>query len=170
MSEKSFIRPLKLPGRRFVLTKNKILEAQKHTKSNMAAAKWLDVSYNTYKKWAKYYNVFEQHLNPAGFGIKKGWATYKVSIDTIISGKRDMPKNYNLNTFKKRLINEGYMQEECTSCKWNEGRITDGHVPLRIDFIDNNSKNKALDNMRLLCPNCYFVHNGFFHNSRKFVK
>ena len=34
MSEKSFIRPLKLPGRRFVLTKNKILEAQKHTKSN----------------------------------------------------------------------------------------------------------------------------------------
>ena len=45
-------RPLHIPGRRFVLTKNKILEAQKHTKSNMAAARWLGVNYNTYKKWA----------------------------------------------------------------------------------------------------------------------
>ena len=166
----SIQKPINIPGRRKVITKNMILESQKHTKSNMAAAKWLDVSYNTYKKWAKYYNVFEQHLNPAGFGIKKGWASYKVSIDDIISGKRDVPKNYNINTFKKRLINEGYMQEECTSCNWNEGRITDGHVPLRVDFIDNDSKNKALDNMRLLCPNCYYIYNGFFYSSRRFGK
>ena len=170
MSEKSFIRPLKLPGRRFVLTKNKILEAQKHTKSNMAAAKWLDVSYNTYKKWAKYYKIFEQHLNQSGIGVKKGWATYKIPIDDIISGKRDVPKNYNLSTFKNRLIDEGYIKAECTSCGWNEGRITDGHIPLRIDFIDDNSKNKSLENMRLLCPNCYYVYNGFFYSSKRFGK
>ena len=163
-------KPLNIPGRRKVITKNMILESQKYTKSNMEAARWIGVSYNTYRKWAKYYNVFEQHLNQAGFGVKKGWATYKISIDDIISGKRDVPKNYNLNTFKKRIINEGYMQEECTSCKWNDGRITDGHVPLRIDFIDNNSKNKVLDNMRLLCPNCYYIYNGFFYSSRRFGK
>ena len=37
-----------------------ILEAQKHTKSNMAAARWMGVCYTTYRKWAKYYKVFEQ--------------------------------------------------------------------------------------------------------------
>ena len=163
-------RPLHIPGRRFVLTKSMIEEAQTHTKSNMEASRWLKVSYNTYKKWAKYYNIFEQHLNQSGVGVKKGWATYKISIDDIISGKRDVPKNYNINTFKKRLIDEGYMKEECMSCSWNEGRITDGHVPLRVDFIDDNSKNKSLENMRLLCPNCYYVYNGFFYSSGRFGK
>ena len=56
-------RPISIPGRRKVITKNMILESQKHTKSNMEAARWIGVSYNTYRKWAKYYNVFEQHLN-----------------------------------------------------------------------------------------------------------
>ena len=37
--------------------------------------------------------------------------------------------------------------------------------------IDNFiSSNKSLDNMRLLCANCYFVYNGSFPNSRKFIK
>ena len=45
-------RPLNIPGRRKVITKNMILEAQKHTKSNMAAAKWMGICYTTYRKWA----------------------------------------------------------------------------------------------------------------------
>ena len=168
MSDKSFIRPIRIPGKRFVVTKNKLLEAQKHTKSNMAAAKWLGVSYNTYKRWAKYYNVFEQHLNQSGVGVRKGWATFRIPIDEILNGTRKC--NYTLPTFKKRLIEEGCMKEECYECGWNEGRVTDGKIPLTIDFIDGKSDNKSLDNMRLLCPNCYFIFNGFFHNSRSFVK
>ena len=81
-------RPIRIPGRRFVLTKNKILESQKHTKSNMEAARWLSVSYNTYKKWAKYYGVFDQHLNQIGVGVKKGWAVSTISVEDIISGKK----------------------------------------------------------------------------------
>ena len=98
MSDRSFIRPIRIPGKRFVLTKNMIEEAQNHSKSNMEAARWLKVSYNTYKKWAKYYNVFEQHLNQSGVGIKKGWGSYKISLDDILSGSKKMPSNY----FKKR--------------------------------------------------------------------
>ena len=88
MSDRSFIRPIRIPGKRFVLTKNMIEESQKHSKSNMEAARWLKVSYNTYKKWAKYYNLFEQHLNQAGFGVKKGWATYKINLEDIFDGTR----------------------------------------------------------------------------------
>ena len=170
MSDRSFIRPIRIPGKRFVLTKNMIEESQKHTKSNMEAARWLKVSYNTYRKWAKYYNVFEQHLNPTGVGVKKGWAYYKVNLDDILSGKRKMPSNYSLVTLKKRLVEEGYVQEECSSCSWNEGRVTDGKIPLTLDFIEGSSENKSLENMRLLCPNCFFVYNGYFYSSKKFVK
>ena len=170
MSDRSFIRPIRIPGKRFVLTKGMIEESQKHTKSNMEAARWLGVSYNTYRKWAKYYDVFEQHLNPQGFGVKKGWAYYKINLDDILSGKRKMPTNYSLVTLKKRLVAEGYMQEECISCGWNEGRVSDGKIPLTLDFIDGSSDNKSLENMRLLCPNCFFVYNGYFYSSKKFVK
>ena len=84
MSSQPVLRPVKIPGKRFVLTKGMIEEAQKNTKSNMSAAKWLGVSYNTYKKWAKYYNLFEQHLNQSGVGVKKGWAHYRIPLDDIL--------------------------------------------------------------------------------------
>ena len=161
-------RPLDIPGRRFVLTKNKILESHKHTKSNSEAARWLGVSYNTYKKWAKYYDIFEQHLNQEGFGIKKGWAVYKIPLEDIISGKRG--KRYSMGQFKRRLIDEGYFMEECSICSWNEERVTDNKICLNIDFLDGDSKNRALENMRLLCPNCYLSNNGHFHNSKLFCK
>ena len=101
MSDRSFLRPARIPGKRFVLTKGMIEEAQRHTKSNMEAARWLKVSYNTYKKWAKYYNIFEQHLNQEGKGVRKGWASYKVPLENLLEGKH---KNYSVRILKKRLI------------------------------------------------------------------
>ena len=130
----SILKPLNVKGRRLVLTERIILEAQKHTKSNAEAARFLSVSYNTYKKWAKYYNIFEQHLNQSGVGVRKGWATYKVSIDDIITGKRQPPKRYTLSTLKNRLIAEGYFQEECSHCNYNDVGLSSGKVCLRIDF------------------------------------
>ena len=84
MSSRKFQKPIRIKGHRLVLTKKMIEDAQSQTKSNMAAARWLGVSYNTYKKWAKYYDVFDQHKNQSGVGIKKGWASYKIPIDDII--------------------------------------------------------------------------------------
>ena len=166
----SIRKPINIPGRRKVLTKNSILRAQQDTKLAMEAARWLEVSYNTYKKWAKYYDVFEQHKNQKGVGIKKGWASYRIPLEEIINGKRDVPKNYSLSTFKNRLIEEGYFQEECSICGWNESRVTDDKVCLKIDFIDDNSENKSLDNIRILCPNCSFTNVGNFYSSKVFCK
>ena len=41
-------------------------------------------------------------------------------------------------------------------------------VLLRIDFIDGNRDNHRIDNLRLLCPNCYFSFNGQFPSSGNF--
>ncbi len=163
-------RPIRIPGRRLVLTKNMILNAQENTKSAAEASRWLSVSFNTYKKWAKYYKVFEQHKNQEGIGIKKGWATYKVPIDDIILGKRQPPKKYSFSTLKKRLIEEGYFQEECSSCGYNETNLATNEICLNLDFIDGDTENFKIDNLRLLCPNCYLSYNGRFDKSKVFCK
>jgi folylpolyglutamate synthase/dihydropteroate synthase len=59
----SFQKPLKIPGRRKVLTKNMILDAQSNSKSASECARWLGVSFNTYKKWAQYYKVYDNVKN-----------------------------------------------------------------------------------------------------------
>jgi len=60
------------------LIKEQILLAMRHTKSNKAAARYLNCSYIHYKGWAKQYhefeggrNLFEIHKNQAGKGIPK---------------------------------------------------------------------------------------------------
>ncbi len=168
--DNSIRKPIRIPGKRIVITKNMILEAQKHTKSNMAASRWLGVTYNTYRKYAKTYGVFEQHLNKEGFGIKKGWATYKVPVDDIITGKRQPPARWSHKVFKKRLVEDGYFQEECHNCSYNETNIKTNNVCLSIDFKDGNHDNFRLDNLRFLCPNCYLSYNGYFPGSKSFCK
>ena len=152
MSDRSFIRPIRIPGKRFVLTKGMIEESQKHSKSNMEAARWLEVNYNTYKKWAKYYGLFEQHKNQSGVGVKRTRINTKYKLDDIINGKYpDYPK-YQL---KKRLIDSGYMEEECSICSWNEKRITDDKVPLILAFKDGDRGNHVMENLEIVCYNCY---------------
>ncbi len=158
---------LKIPGRRMVLTKRMIEDAVQNTKSNAEAARWLDVSYNTYKKWAKYYNLFDNHLNQTGKGINKVRKVTKYELKDILENKYT---NYSPSLLKKRLIDEGYLQEECSICHWNEERITDNSICLSLDFLDGDSNNYSFTNLRLLCPNCYFTNVGNFKNSKSFCK
>ena len=160
-------RPIRIPGKRLVLTERMIMRAIDNTKSNAEAARWIGVSFNTYKKYAKTYGLWEKHKNQAGVGVKKGWSTYKIPMEDIFKGRK---VNYTISVLKRRLVNEGYMQEECSICGWNEERLLDGKICLNIDFLDGESDNKSYDNMRLLCPNCYLSNNGHFHNSKLFCK
>jgi hypothetical protein len=161
-------RPLHIPGKRLVITKNMIEIAIANSKSQAQAARWIGVSYTTYKKWAKYYELFEDHKNQSGTGIKKGWASYKIPLEDICSGKHE--NTYSLAVLKLRLIDEGYMQEECAICSWNELNIGTNKICLTLDFMDGDTTNLSFDNIRLLCPNCYYSCNGFFPKSKVFCK
>ena len=158
---------VKIPRRRRVLTKKMIEDAQNSTKSAAEASRWLSVSYNTYKKWAKYYNIFDNLKNQSGKGISKKRFNYKVEIKDILDNK--IPE-YPDRLFKKRLIDEGLFQEECSVCGWNESRLTDNKVCLHLDYVDNNDKNKSYDNLRLICTNCYFTNVGNFKSSKFFCQ
>ena len=160
-------RYIQIPGRRNVITENMIKNAIEATRSNAEAARWLGISYNTYKKWSKYYGLFENNLNQSGRGIPKSPSNFKSNLTDIFDGKYP---NYPDKILKKRLIGEGLLQEECNLCKWNEARITDNRVCLHLDYIDGNDNNKNYDNLRLVCSNCYFTSVGDFKSSRIFCQ
>jgi dihydroorotase-like cyclic amidohydrolase len=48
-----------------------------------------------------------------------------------------------------------------------EKRITDGKVPLVLDFTDGNRCNHKYDNLRMLCFNCSFLLNGNLTGPKK---
>ena len=93
-------------------------------------------------------------------------ANWSVPLDKILSGELEYKLPY--KTFRKRLIDEGYKQNECEQCGYAEVHLTLGIVPLLVEFTDGNEHNCTFDNLRLLCPNCFLSFNGFLPNSRKF--
>jgi hypothetical protein len=137
------------------LLESEIKEAQEHCNNATECAKYLNVGYNCYKRWAKTYNIFK--TNPWGKGDRKRyWAPDKgkYPLNQIIEGK--FP-NYPIYRLKDLLIRSGTKKAECERCHHNEHRITDHKMPLLISFKDGNEKNHLLENIEILCYNCMFL-------------
>ena len=149
------------------LSKEQIQAAQAKTKSNMAAARYLHVSYQHYKKWAKLYKLFDGHKNQAGKGIPKFLRGPKKMphMLEIIEG-RIAASSFDPNKLKYALIEQGYLLEECAVFKFKERRVLDYKMPLLLHFKDNNSNNYSLDNVQLLCYNHYFLTVGDIFNDK----
>jgi hypothetical protein len=146
------------------LGKEMILAAMAKTKSNRAACRYLNVSYQHYKKWAKLYesdthdNLFEQHKNQSGKGIPKFLNPGKSDFNVldIIEGRLDS-SSFNPSKIKHRLIEEGYLKEECNQCGYHERRVIDYKMALLLHFRDGNKRHYGLNNVEFLCYNCYFT-------------
>ena len=148
-----------------ILTKEDILRAMKMTRSNFAAARYLHVSYNHYKKYAKNYknedgiNLLEAHKNQEGKGIPKFAlkASSKIPLMDLLEGRVPI-EHFNAKEIKQRIIFEGLIEEKCSKCGMNERRVTDTKVPIILNFKDGNKKNWHLDNIEFLCYNCSFLY------------
>lgn len=138
------------------LLESQIKAAQAASRSAFEAARTLGVSYNTYKKWARIYGIFEDLKNPKGIGINKGGGirNRKYNLDDLLDGKYI---DYPLYKYKKKLFDSGKLPECCSSCGFEEKRITDNKSPILLDFIDGDVNNRKIDNIRSLCYNCYFL-------------
>ena len=149
------------------LSKEQILAAQAKTKSNMAAARYLHVSYQHYKRYAKTYNLFDCHKNQSGKGIPKFLkGTKKMPHMLEIIEGRIAASSFDPNKLKYALIEQGYLLEECAVCSFKERRVMDYKMPLLLHFKDNNSNNYSLDNIQLLCYNHYFLTVGDIFNDK----
>ena len=156
------------------LSKQQIQAAMNKTMSNRAAARYLGVSYIHYKKWAQNYdsqtheNLFEQHKNQSGKGIPKflNGSVKQPAVLDIIEGRVDS-SHFSAAKIRERMIGEGYLDDCCASCSFNERRVLDYKVPLIMNFKDANKKNYKLDNVELLCYNCYFLLIGNVFNTKQ---
>lgn len=148
------------------LMESEIKQAQRNSKSAAEAARALGVCYNTYKKYAKLYGIFDDLLNPRGIGVMKGGIIKgeSRSVNEILDNKHP---NYPPWKLKRRLISHGYLEEKCANCGFSEKRIIDFRVPLILDFIDGDKQNYNFDNLRLLCFNCSYLINGNLMGPRK---
>ena len=121
----------------------------------MAAARLLQVSYNTFKKYAKLYDLFHQNKNQHGLGISKGpKGSSQVTMERICSGHHPNYPHYRL---QERLLKEGCLASECSNCGFDDYRRSDMTTPLLLCFYDNDGKNHKLENLYFLCYNCFYL-------------
>ena len=153
------------------LTKQDLLRAMEYTKSIRAAANYLGCSYQHVKPYFKIYRVddndpnsptlFEVHYNQKGKGIPKFLPQTKKdpTVKIILEGG-DGWQSFTPEKIKVMAINEGFLKEWCDKCDFSERRVLDYKVPLLLNFRNGNKADYRLENLQLLCYNCYFLFVG----------
>ena len=61
--------------------------------------------------------------------------------------------NIKSHTLKLRLIKEGYFEPRCYVC--NNTTWQEKPIPIELHHIDGNHNNNDLNNLIIICPNCY---------------
>lgn len=124
------------------------IEIAKSSNSMSRAAKLLGMSYKSFRKKAIELNCFNP--NQSGKGTKKNMPS--ISTEDILAGKYPSYQTYKL---KKRLINEGYLEDKCSICGWDKKPEGAKYTPCELDHINGNPTDHRLENLRIICPNCH---------------
>jgi hypothetical protein len=129
------------------------------------AARYLGINIKTWKKWASMYvddygiPLYEKHKNKQGRGLAKYNRKYNINLDNALNGKIPV-WHIDISMVKTMLISNGYFQERCDRCGFAEKRNLDYKTPLILHYRDLNKRNFTLQNLQLLCYNCYFMSVG----------
>jgi hypothetical protein len=150
------------------ISKEDCIRAMKYTRSVRAAARYLNCSYQHLKPFMKAYkdeetglSLFELHKNQSGKGIPKFISHSHFgnigAIEDIVNGKVDA-SSFNADRLKFKLIESGYMLEQCYYCGFDERREIDGKTPLLMTFLNGKKHDYTNGNSQLCCYNCYFIN------------
>lgn len=157
-----------------ILYREQIEEAMRRTKSNRAAARYLNVSFPHYKKYALLYkdektgkSLWELQYNQGGKGIKK----YALSdnarlrkgkepaIMDILEGKIPL-EHYNPEKLKYKLVDLGILECKCGQCGYDVKRPLDGKSPLILIHKNGDRRDWHANNLEFRCYNCMFINGG----------
>ena len=139
------------------ISKSKVVWAINETQSMRQASQLLGIAYNTFKKYAKLYEVWAPLESAKGIS-QRGTTGFKpVELAEIFSGKHP---SYSDTKLLHRCFREGYLAEECGNCGYDEYRPSDMSKPLMLDYMDDDGTNKDLANLRVLCFNCFYIMKG----------
>lgn len=141
------------------LLESEIKVAQDESHSAAEAARKLNVSYNTYKKYAKLYGIMERCKCVDATGLPKVHNPYrgKYPLEETLLG---MHPGYPPHRLRKKLFAANLKQQVCEVCGYCEPRVTDGKIPLVLAFKDGDRSNHLLENLEIVCYNCYHNTHG----------
>lgn len=131
------------------ITKDQIAEAYKFAGNAASAARALNVSSASFKRYAQAFDLYI--TNQGGKGVKRpAVSSLKIPTESLLK-KNTHVKSARL---KERLLAEGLIENRCAECRifpmWNDKPLT-----LQLDHIDGDSTNNQIKNLRLLCANCH---------------
>lgn len=139
-----------------LLTKEELVSAQSEARSAAHAARLLGIDYKTYRKYCDKFGV--NHLiDPEVMKKNSGSMTIEERLAIVLDGKME---TYTSSKLKQHLTSGKYYDCECSNCGLNERRVSDGHMPILMDYLDGNKRNFKWENLRFLCYNCYFLSVG----------
>jgi len=148
------------------MTYETINAAIQSTQSMKQASIYLGVSMNTFKKYAKQYNLYKPLKSSKGV-VRSVNSVFTRDIRDILEGRT--PNPYRDQTLLTKAIKEGYMICACDNCNQDfSGYDLRKDPPLILDFLDKNPQNTIQDNLRALCFNCvyslYYTHKGWYRH------
>lgn len=155
-------------NKRLDLTREEILFALNESLTIASAATMLGVSYPTFLKYAKKFTVnedgtgesildkFKREKPIKKVRVRRPNAIYKnVPITQILAGHHP---SYSHKKLKQRLIDEAVFEEKCQICGYDQRRLIDYKVPLLLIWKDNDLTNHKIENLELVCFNCFFIN------------
>ena len=157
------------PSKGMTLSKHNIELAIKSTQSMGQAALYMGVAKNTFKKYAKLHGLWKPITNFKG--IRKTGnvgSQLKHDLKMILEGKN--PNPYREDTLLTKGIREGYIACKCGNCGADFSHIDTANrqPPLILDFLDRDTQNTNIDNLRALCFNCVYelapLKNGWYRH------
>jgi hypothetical protein len=81
----------------------------------------------------------------------------QVPLEDIMANKKP---DATWHLYIERLIKAGHLEEKCSRCGYGACRSIDGHKPLKLHQKNHDYSDYSLDNVELLCYNCYYIHVG----------
>lgn len=108
-------------------------------------------SYKNLKFYIQKFNISIKHFDVNAAKTRRAIVSNKYNLVDVLVENSPYKTSSNL---KKRLINEGYLKNECSECglkgTWNGKPIS-----LQMDHINGINNDNRLVNLRILCPNCH---------------
>lgn len=154
--------------RGYDMTYDQVVSALAAAGSVKEAARMINVSYGTLKRYAKMYvdeatgkTLLEKFKNPSGKGQNRNYdkLTSVYSPEKLFrNGQKTTVER--IAKLKEIVVTKKFLPLLCNKCGYHERRLTDMKPPLLLNFISKNKSDWRLENLELLCYNCYFLYIG----------